>query len=945
MQRRAADLTEFPAASPGCAVRSEGQFWPSRFDPRIPFAALLALYCALGWTVLGFNRNPLQVCVMVGACLFFEVLFHRLLRGGWLFPLSALISGLGLSLLLNFSHDPWLPLLPAFACIASKYLLTYDGKHLFNPGLFGVLVAIKLGHGLYATAPAYQWGSGTVMSMVIIVGALIFFIRRVGRLPLVIAFAGFYLLQTLARVWLMRYHLPAETVFAASLLTPSFFLFTFYMITDPKTSPAGVQDQILWALALTILDLYFHLKTSLATFFLALFVLSAARGIYLHLRRLGHPAGLPAHLRRWALRLAALGSLGGAGLGAYAAWIHPRVMLHPSFRFEPVAESQSGLHAELSRVLETVDPRVRHIAKWVMSVGDAAAVADYDGDGLPDLFLTNPLKRAEDRNALYHNLGGFRFERVALPALDEVSRHPERYGLVSGAIFFDYDNSGAPSLLLLSSFGRSLLLKNQRRADGTREFVDVTGESGLNEYTISLAAAVFDYDRDGWPDLLIGNALSPELPDYARPTPLNLFHLPPAEYPGDRRPFHFLHEAWHNSTNGGLNVLYHNDHGRFVKQDIRAMGMPETHWTLAIGTDDFNGDGWPDLYCASDFGPDDVYLNDHGRRFIRVAGPLFGDIGRDTYKGMNVSIGDLNNSGEDDVYVSNVHAPLQAEGSLLWHASADPRNPFNPRFSDTAAARGVVNESRFGWGAAMGDLDLDGWLDLVQANGHIDDSADRRFDTPRDYWYYAGYMMRAGPEVHSYADRWPDLRGYEIWGHQKDRVYLNRGADARPQFVDAAESVGITRPGNSRAMVLADFDNDGAPDLLITHMYRPADLYRNTRLDAAHAAVPGRPHWLGLALRGDGMRVTRDALGARVRVTAEVNGRKLTQSREVRAGSGFSAQGDMRLLFGLGAVQGPVRVEILWPDGLTEQFTVKVLDRYSAVVYGEAGSASGSSLQ
>ena len=204
----------------------------------------------------------------------------------------------------------------------------------------------------------------------------------------------------------------------------------------------------------------------------------------------------------------------------------------------------------------------------------------------------------------------------------------------------------------------------------------------------------------------------------------------------------------------------------------------------------------------------------------------------------------------------------------------------------------------------MGDLNLDGSLDIVQVNGMVDDSADQKFPERQDYWYRASQVMRAGPEVHSYADRWADLRGYDIWGHQQNRVYLSNGAKSA-QFRDVADLVGLTEKTNSRAVALADLDNDGDLDVIITHQFAGVEVLRNTTQET-------RPKpWIGFLLAGDGQSVNRDAVGA----TVKLHGAGITQRREVSLTSGFSAQSDRRLHFGLGLNSGPLEIEIQWPNG------------------------------
>ena len=178
-----------------------------------------------------------------------------------------------------------------------------------------------------------------------------------------------------------------------------------------------------------------------------------------------------------------------------------------------------------------------------------------------------------------------------------------------------------------------------------------------------------------------------------------------------------------------------------------------------------------------------------------------------------------------------------------------------------------------------------------------------------DYWYWNDKIALTRPDVHGYADRWADLRGRCIFPAELNRVYLNRGR----HFVDVAQQVGWTQRGNSRGIALVDLDNDGDLDVIVTHQFAPASIYRNDRR-------PDRPaHWLGLQLEGDGRTCNRDAIGSKVRITVNEGGRSSTQWREVMAVNGFSAQGDRRLLFGLGQAAGPVQADVYWCGSPTAQ--------------------------
>lgn len=888
-------------------INSRGWEVPTWKDPRIPFATLLAGYAIAGFTFLGFNRQWWQMAIIVGSGCALEVLFSWVFNKRKIIPLSAFISCTSLGILLNYSHHSWVLLFPVFLTIGSKYLLTFEGKHVFNPSMFGISMSLLLSRELITAAPAYQWAGGSfTLSIFIGTAALMLFIFRVGKGPLIISFLVFYALQTAIRAYVMRHHLPWQTLFLGTLESPPFFLFTFYMLTDPATSPKGWKGQVALAFVITLVDGYLHFKESVYTFFYAALIVGTARFTFMHVRAFVKGRTFTDALGGdFIKRFAIVGGLGGAMLLAWNLKLAQLdVPVDVNFKMQKVA----GLESKMGTTLEEVDPRLLHVSKWVLSVGDSVATADVDGDGRLDILVTHPLAIADDRVGLYLNRGDFKFERVAMPALEALMHDPKSHGLAGGATFVDDDNDGDADLFVSVAFGKSRLLRNRLKETGALAFEDVSVASGIDEHTVSLQSTLLDVNRDGVLDLLVLNALTTHLPDYAQPTPLNVFNLPAPEFEGDRRALRFMHNGWHDANNGGLNHLYlGKGDGTYTRVDSASWGLPDTRWSLAVGTQDFNHDGFTDLYVANDFGPDDLYLNEGGKHFRHVVGKRFGDIGKDTYKGMNVSIADFDRDGWSDVYVSNVHHALQSEGSLLWMVRPGA-DAFVPDFVDEATQRGALNERRFGWGGAAGDVNLDGWPDLVQANGMVDDRLDKReLNTRRhDYWYVNQKLMQSGPDIHTYADRWGDIRGRDIYPNEARRLLLNKNGT----FVDVADQTGLAEPDNSRGVLLADLDDDGDLDALITNQHGPLSLYRNTLRDGAN-----RPHFIGVSVG--------NSVGTTVTIGA--------QRKEFQLTAGFSAQAEPRLLFGLGDDATPeVDVTIQWFNGPTETRRLSI-DRYHAL--------------
>jgi hypothetical protein len=288
---------------------------------------------------------------------------------------------------------------------------------------------------------------------------------------------------------------------------------------------------------------------------------------------------------------------------------------------------------------------------------------------------------------------------------------------------------------------------------------------------------------------------------------------------------------------------------------------------------------------------------------------------------MNSSLGDLDGNGQEDVYVSNVHHSMQAEGSLLWlNFTQKGSKEFD--LKERAANMNMLNINRFGWGASITDINMDGKQDILQANGMVDDSWDKKYKERSDYWYFQAQVARTGPEIHGYADKWADLRGRCIYENEQDGIFLN--VDGK-KFIDVSTRVGFNHRANTRGIAAVDFDNDGDPDLLVTDQFGEPKLYENK--------ISNR-QWLGLELFGNRKTTALDPVGTKVWITFEQNGKKQTAFREYHAVNGFSAQGDNRMIFALGRSSDKVsniKVKIQWTDGKTTEFKNLTLNKYQII--------------
>jgi hypothetical protein len=614
----------------------------------------------------------------------------------------------------------------------------------------------------------------------------------------------------------------------------------------------------------------------------------------------------------WATSLASL----AFGLGVFWA-VEGRPAQHAelSFFLEEQLPEQTGLSFEHEK--GEFAPFFDNVMPFMQAVSASGCVSDVDHDGLLDLYLTTSGTGAKNR--LFRNRGGFKFEPLSIPAVEDVNHE----GFSSDCVFADLDNDGWEDLHVGMVGGQPRILMNRPLDDGGRTFVDVTAEAGGATYMNGFAASFFDPDRDGDLDLLLAHYF-----------PTNYFaediagqpRMHPRRVPDHDNAGRMMPNDWGNATNGGRKQLFLNDGtGHFTEADAAAWGLSETRYTFDIGTADINGDGWTDVYFANDFGPDQLYLNRDGKKLEELKGPYPTSVGRDSFKGMNADLADIDHDGFPEIYVTNVFHPVLPEGNLLWKNEPHPSgDAFLRSFVNVAADEGVKNGG-WGWGAKFVDVDLDGDVDLMATNGYISQNPDR------DYWYRLSRLVAGDKRFIVDSARWPAFEDMSMSGHQVSHVFVNDGE----RFYNRAEDAGVTRSFDGRGVVIADFDVDGRPDVLWVPQGAPYLLGRN--VFRATDDVPAPPHWAGVRVTGDGVKSPRTAVGTRVKVTpshADDVDAFLPRWFEVSAGNGMTSQSMGWMVAGLGAYGREVDVEVRWTDGHVELHRGLAADRYHDLVRG-----------
>ena len=543
--------------------------------------------------------------------------------------------------------------------------------------------------------------------------------------------------------------------------------------------------------------------------------------------------------------------------------------------------------------------------KWMPEVmGSGVAFIDYDGDGYQDIFLVNgrdwtdaetqsyknappaaeeqrfyrdrsrvdpeaptgrvvPIrKRRRTTGALYRNNGDNTFRDVTREAGLDV----EMFGM--GAAVGDYDNDGRPDLYV-TALGRNYLFRNQSSASGPK-FTEVAALAGVQDAGWSTSAAWLDYDKDGRLDLFVCHYLqwTP-----AR-DPFFAINLKGKSYTGPRGRDAQKNRLFRNIGGGKF-----QDVSRQSKIVPTATEEPRLHEpersdvygiSLGVLVCDFNNDSWPDIVVANDATPNHLWANYGDGTFaeVAVAQGIAYDSKGEPRAGMGIDGGDVHNTGRESILIGNFHHEM-----LALFENRDGA------FADVAQPSGIGDASRsfLTFGCEFVDLDLDGWLDIFAANGHVQDNIDQ---------------IASG-----------------ITFAQRPLVFLNRGEPKtpgahEPRFREITMQSGpaLQKPLVARGLAHADIDLDGDADVIISVNGGPAILLQN---DAGTA----QSNVLRLVLRGT--KSNRSGLGAVVK--AKIGG--LNVLRRVRSGSSYCSQSELPISLGLGAARRAESLTIDWPSG------------------------------
>jgi len=501
-------------------------------------------------------------------------------------------------------------------------------------------------------------------------------------------------------------------------------------------------------------------------------------------------------------------------------------------------------------------------------VGSGVALLDFDNDGRLDLyFVQNGGTNSSAHNQLFHQQPEGSFRNVSAGSGVDVA------GRGMGAFAADVNDDGLTDLVV-TEYGAVRLFQNL----GAGKFREVTGEAGIDNPRWAAPASFLDFDRDGWLDLVVGNYVDYDPTQVCYDVQGRHDFCAPQAFAGT------LTRLWRNVT-GRPGAT-----PRFEEYTERSGLSRSFGAAMGIVCADFDGDGWPDIFCADDGRPNRLFVNQRNGTFAEEAairGLAFNAMGR-TAANMGVAFADTDGDGLGDLFVTH----LAEEFHSLFRQ--DPRG----LFTDTVARTGLQQQAwrGTGFGTALADFDLDGGLDLAFVNGLV---------------------RRATP------GQTPVLEGVTPWWSryaQRAQLFANEGG-GKFRDVSASNSAFCGQALVGRGLAVGDLDNDGAPDLVMSGIAGPARVYRNI--------APRRGHWLKVRLI-DPAHGGRDAIGAEAVVQA--GGRRWWAL--LQPATSYLASNDATLHFGLGSALKIDGIDVQWPDGSKEHFDGRSADQLAVLKMG-----------
>ena len=487
------------------------------------------------------------------------------------------------------------------------------------------------------------------------------------------------------------------------------------------------------------------------------------------------------------------------------------------------------------------------------TMGSGVAIFDFDGDGYEDLFFVNGThwpgsnKKTSPSSVLYHNQGDGTFEDVT----NSVGLDREAYGM--GVAIADYDEDGDRDIYL-TALGPNLLFRN----NGNHSFTEIGADVGVDHNGFGSSATWLDFDNDGDLDLFVLNYVewSIEKDLFCALDGKNKSYCTPESY------------------QGASAVLYRNEGSGDFKDVTQEVGLENPRGKgLGVAAIDFDQDGWVDLAIANDTQPNYLYHNQKGS-FVDVgvlSGIAFGENGA-ARGAMGIDTSDYDSSGRQSIVIGN----FSNEMVSLYH------NEEHNFFIDAAPVSELGRNSllTLAFGTFFFDYDLDGWLDIFVANGHVEND-----------------IQQVQQRV-----------SYE----QPPHLFRNEGLGI---FREVTGKVGssLSQPLAARGAAFGDIDRDGDLDLVISTSGGPAHLFRN---DGGNTN-----HWISFRLHGTSSN--SEAVGARILLTTS----ERTETRIVKSATGYCSQNQLPVIFGLGKKTEIDRVKIIWPSGVEQELFFSDIDQ------------------